>query len=408
MIIQSFYILIFKGLNYKKIVTSILVTFLLLLSANAAYYHFYPNQMSVCPEELSVVNESTGAVAFIDKKSERGRSIISKMYGPYSSAIQQNNYLLSTPKAAEFTLPQFEESNTAYILREHPGLRYELWKKQSPDLILLGSSIFFCAFNRSVFYERHSAKRLLDFTTGNNTPYIANYFIKYADSIGCEFKPNTVVLYGLNRVEMLPDYKGRNSHDYVKEAISENEHVTFNNRLGGVLKMPELRYSVTSTIKDGYNRLFRGESVYRKEVPAKHLKNELVFEHYIRTIAAQNNTQRNFANDRVMQIVSLNNWLKQKGAKLYVLKLPQSLYNDIVLNTTDYSYYDRELERLASQGVVCIDASNLKEYNLTQLDYIWPNNIFDPEHLNVRGSKRFTEALMSNLLDSLLTQEDQH
>ena len=382
-----------------------MITFLVLLSANAAYYSAHPNQMSICPEKLSLINQETGGVEFVDKSSECGQLIIKSMYGRYADIIFNNDYQLSTPTAAEFTLPQFEEQSRAYILREHPKLRYELWKESAPDVILLGSSIFFCAFNRPTFYKEHLDKKLLDFTTGNNTPYIADYFMRYADSIGCKFKPNTIVLYGLNRVELLPDYKDSSAHDYVKSVISKEAIISFWNSVGNILKIPELRYDVTSAIKGVYNRVFRRNTVYRKEVAAEHIKDEESFVSYIESIAPKNNTERAFAEDRIEKIVALNDWLSSKGCKLVILKLPQSLYNDIVLNTVGQSYYDEELKKLSTKGVACADVSDLSQLNISQMDYIWPNNIFDPEHLNVLGSKKYTKALMSNLLDSLIQEK---
>lgn len=389
-------------------VWGIVLAFASLLLVNAGYYNSHPNQMTVFPEKLSLINQHTGAVAFVEKENNRGKGIISKMYGSYSRFIQGHDYLLSTPKAAEFTLPQFEEHGNNFILREHPRLRYELWKNQAPDVILLGSSIFFCAFNRPAFHERYINLSMLDFTTGNNTPYIADYFMSYADSIGCRLKPNTVVLYGLNRVELFSDYKDSNTHDYVKQTILRDEQVSFGNCIASFLKIPELRYNVTTTINERYNRVFRSSSVYRKEVANEHLKDEESFVDYIKSIAPANNTVRKFDNNRITKLVALNNWLASKGCKLYVLKLPQSLYNDIVLNTVGQSYYDEELKKLKEKGVDYIDVSDLKSYNISQLDYIWPNSIFDPEHLNVDGAQKFTKALMNNLLDSLLVQEEKY
>lgn len=325
----------------------------------------------------------------------------------YDSIILNNDYPVSTPTAAEFTLPQFRYKCRPHILREHPGLRYELWKQHAPDVILLGSSIFFCDFSRQVFYEKHPDKYLLDFTTGNNTPFIASWFMRYADSIGLTFKPGTVVLYGMNRVEMLESYKNRYSHEYVKEAIKrKGENPTFDQSIEQYLCMPQLRYDVTNTLKNKYDDWFRDGNVYRKTIDKNHLDNETEFIKYLQSATAVNNKNNTFDEARIEEILALADFLQQRGCKLVLLKLPQSLYNDIVLNTEGYSWFNKEIAGLQHENISYIDVSDLMEYNLSQLDYIWPGNVFDPEHLNIDGAEKFTAALIQQVLDTMLAKQN--
>ncbi|MCB0698572.1 MAG: hypothetical protein H6551_09650 [Chitinophagales bacterium] len=393
-------------MNYKRVVQILSIVFLVGLVINTTYYRYHPNQMTLDPTRLSVINEATHEIALFDKESDKGVEIINKMYGPYTEYILNHNILLSTPTVAEFTLPQFEHNDIAYILREHPSLRYNLWRHESPDVILLGSSIFFCDFNREAFFKRHAQEYLLDFTTGNNTPYVARYFMQYADSLKLSFKPGTIVLYGMNRVEMLEDYKDKDSHQYVKDVIEgKGIDKSIGNILASALRLPELRHDVTTSLKNKYDETFRGKNIYRKEVDEKYLVDENAFADYMRSIAPTTSVKSTFAKERIQEIALLNNYLAEKGCKLVVLNLPQSLYNDIALNTEGKSYFETEMKKLSSLYIDCVDASDFKSYNISQLDYIWPVNIFDPEHLNVKGAKRFTESLMNNLLDSLLFQQ---
>lgn len=392
-------------LLHKRTVWTLFVVTVWLLGVNMVYYSLYPNQLSVQPKKLSVINEATHELNFIERNSEDGKAIIEKMYGSYSGYIINNDIVVSTPSSAEFTVPQLEHNNNALVLREHPALRYKLWEQQAPDVILLGSSIFFCGFNREVFFKKYPEKRLLDFTTGNNTPFIANYFMQRADSMRLPFKQGTVVLYGMNRVEMLEGYKDKHSHDFVKQALTDKiAEPTPDEQIASFLKFPELRYDLTNSLKHLYDDWFRGNNVYRKEVDSIHLKSEKAFIEYQQSIATKFDGVKDFDEERVKELIALNELLRSKGCKLVVLKLPQSLYNDIAMNTVGYSYFDREMEKLKAEGVNCVDVSDFKDYGIRQTDYLWPGNIFDPEHLNVRGAKKFTSALMNNVLDTALSK----
>lgn len=392
-------------MKFKRVA---IILFVLLVSAlvlNKVYYTYYPNQLSIKPELLSMVNTETHRLKFMRKETEHGKIILDRMYGNYDSFILTNNYPLSTPASAEFTLPQFRYKCQQHVLREHPGLRYNLWKHQSPDVILLGSSIFFCDFSRQEFYKRHSDKYLLDFTTGNNTPYIASWFMHYADSLGLQFKPGTVVLYGMNRVEMLKEYKSSSSHNHVKVAITKPQpKKTADHVIEEYLCLPQLRYDITTTLKNKYDELFRGGNMYRKAVDKKHLESDADFIKFIQSAAVKTEKTNQFDPERVAEIQQLAAFLQQRDCKLVILKLPQSQYNDIILNTTGYSWFDEEAAQFSQDNITYLDVSDMNSFDITQLDYIWPGNIFDPEHLNIEGSEKFTNAFMSEVLDTMLTK----
>lgn len=395
---------------HKRTTWTLFVLTAWLLGVNKVYYSLYPNQLSVEPLKLSLVNEETHDLEFIDRKSADGKAIIKKMYGGYADYIIHNEELeMSTPSSAEFTVPQLAYKDNAYVLREHPALRYELWKQEAPDVILLGSSIFFCGFNRDVFFETYPEKRLLDFTTGNNTPFIAHYFMQRADSLRLDFKPGTVVLYGMNRVELLEGYKDKHSHDFVKDALAGTAtEPEPDEQIAAFLKFPELRYDMTNGLKHLYDDLFRGNNVYRKEVDSIHIESDKAFTDYQRSVAPEYAGTKTFDKERIEELIALNNYLSSNGCKLIVLKLPQSLYNHIAMNTQGYSYFDKEMEQLKAAGISYIDVSDMQAYDIRQTDYLWPGNIFDPEHLNVHGAKRFTRSLIENVLDTAFTQNDNH
>ncbi|MBW7912615.1 MAG: hypothetical protein H3C54_02675 [Taibaiella sp.] len=393
-------------MKFKRVAIILFALLVLLLAVNKAYYTYYPNQLSIHPEMLSMINTETHRLKFMRKDTRLGQIILDRMYGKYDSIILPNDYPLSTPTSAEFTLPQFRYKCRPHILREHPGLRYNLWKHQSPDVILLGSSIFFCDFSRQEFYKRYPDKYLLDFTTGNNTPYIASWFVHYADSIGLQFKPGTIVLYGMNRVEMLEEYKSKTSHDHVKDAITKPQSKkTADQLIEEYLCLPQLRYDVTNALKNKYDELFRGGNMYRKAVDKRHLESEAEFIKYIQSAAVKSDKTNKFYPDRVTEIEHLASFLEQKGCKLVILKLPQSQYNDIILNTTGHSWFDEEATQFDHDNITYIDVSDMNSFGITQLDYIWPGNIFDPEHLNIEGSEKFTNALMKQVLDTMFTKQ---
>jgi len=328
------------------------------------------------------------------------------MYGSYDSIILANNYFLSTPTSAEFTLPQFRYKCRPHVLREHPGLRYNLWKHRPPDVILLGSSIFFCDFSRQEFYKRYPGKYLLDFTTGNNTPFIASWLMHYANSIGLQFKPGTIVLYGMNRVEMLKEYKSATSHQYVKDVITKpRPEKTADQLVEEYLCLPQIRYDITTTLKNKYDELFRGGNMYRKAVDKKYLDSDAGFIKYIQSTAVKSDKTNEFDPDRVSEIKNLAAFLQQRGCKLVILKLPQSQYNDIILNTTGHSWFDKEAVQFHHEYITYLDVSEMNRFDINLLDYIWPGNIFDPEHLNIDGSEKFTNALMRQVLDTMLATQ---
>ncbi len=380
---------------------------LLLVAINKVWYTLHPNQLSIEPLKLSLLDEATHEIELIDRTSKEGNEILKKLYGIYTKVVLSNpNFPISTPSAAEFTVPQIEYNNKVYVVREHPNLRYELWKEEEPDVILLGSSIFFCDFNREVFFDTYPDKKLLDFTTGNNTPFTSHYFMKRADSLHLTFKPGTIVLYGMNRVEMLATYKDKNSHDFVKDALQGSTvDKNHDEQIADFLKLPELRYDVTASMKSTYDKWFRGGNVYRKEIAKKHRVSEESFIAYQKTIANSQALEYGFDEERIKEIKELGDFLSKKGCRLIILKLPQSLYNDITLNTAGQSYFDNEIVKLQSDNIQYIDVSDFKRYNISQLDYLWPGNVFDPEHLNVHGAKRFTTALIGNVLDSMLIKQ---
>lgn len=392
-------------MHYKRVVWILFLIFIILLAANKWYYTKRPNQLSFASEQLSLMKERNNELIFIDRHSKDGKAIIEKMYGRYSKAIMNNDQLLlSTPSASEFTLPQLEYDGDVYVLREHPALRFELWKNEPPDVILLGSSIFFCDFNREVFFEHYPDKHLLDLTTGNNTPFIGHYFLQYADSLGLRFKPGTIVLYGMNRVEMLEDYKDRHSHDFVRDALNgRTPKLTNGQQIAAYLKFPQLRHDVNSSIRRKYDDVFRSGNIYRKQVDKKYTKDETSFVQYIEFVSRQRKGKEQvFGEERINELRKIAGFLQEKGCRLVVLKLPQSLYNDRVMGTTGYSFFDNGMEQLVSDSISYVDAADFKQYDISQRDYLWPGDVFDPEHLNVQGAKRYTQALIENVLDTLL------
>lgn len=368
----------------------------------------HPNQVSISPLQLSVIDEQTEELELVDRTSDKGLLLLKKLYGSYTDVIKEQQDLpLSTPSAAEFTVPQVEYDNKGCLVREHPALRYELWKASPPDVILLGSSIFFCGFNREVFFEHYPDKKLLDFTTGNNTPFIAHYLMQKADSLHLPFKPGSIVVYGMNRVELLEGYKDEHTHEFVKDAINGVEQeATPDGQVAQYLRLPELRYDMTNGLKSIYDDMFRSGNVYRKAIDEQYLSGEEKFEQYIESIAPVFKGTKQIDDKRLQEIKSLADFLEERGSKLIVLKLPQSLYNDIAMNTKGYSYFDKAVEHLQASNIQYIDAADFEKYNIRQLDYIWSGNIFDPEHLNVQGAKRYTQALINIVLDSMINEQN--
>ena len=156
-------------------------------------------------------------------------------------------------------------------------------------------------------------------------------------------------------------------------------------------------------MQDYYNRAFRNEDVYKQKVDTG--MSDEAFAEYQQRIALKNNTDKRFDPTRVQAIHDIATLLQQHHCMLTILKLPQSVYNDVTLNTTGYSYFDREIEKLITDNIQYINASDYNLYDIHHKDYIWPGHKFDPEHLNKAGSARFTKALMKNIIDSMFTHQ---
>ncbi len=354
------------------------------------------------------MNQSNHELIYYDRSSKQGKEVLKKMYGSYwEYIISDENLQVSTPNASEYTLPQIKLENEAYVVREHPDLRYKLWEQEAPDVILLGSSIFFCDFNRATFFEKYPNNKILDFTTGNNTPFIAHYFMQRADSIGLKFKDKTIVIYGMNRVEMLEGYKNRQYHDFIKHVLNDvTPEKDAGQTIAEFLNIPQLRYDVDRTLKNKYDDVFRSENIYRKKIEDEYLKNEEVFREYLKSlIPEKQQPEQNFSKERIKEIEAIAHFLKERNSNLIILNMPQSIYNDHITNGLDF---DKEMNKIEGDNIFYVDVSDHDEYNISQLDYIWPGNVFDPEHLNIDGADRFTESLIEKVVDSLLINKERN
>src|SRR5690606_5574210 len=157
------------------VVNAMLAVLLVFFVVVKLYYQYCPGPLIVNPTKVAILKPGEGSQKFLDRATEDGTLIIRNAYGSYADYVIENDSLpVSTPAAIAFTLPPIQYDGQYYFLREHALLKYRLWAHQPPQSVLLGSSIFFNGFNREAFFTKYPEVKLLDFTTGNNTPFIAN------------------------------------------------------------------------------------------------------------------------------------------------------------------------------------------------------------------------------------------
>jgi hypothetical protein len=396
--------------NYRVVVFLLAGLMLSFLVGTKAFYYLYPNSLSYKPSQIGLIRENTTSQLFIDRNSKDGEEILKRSYGSYTGFIEEHQQVdISTPSSAEFTLPHVRYNNEFYLLREHPALRYHLWQHQPPDVVLLGSSVFFSDFNRETFFRIHPDVKLLDFTTGNNTPFIASYLLHYADSIGLKFKPGTLFIYGMNRNEMLASYKDRNAHDHVKKAIrgeDYNTKPTVAERISKYLSIEHLKYDLTSSLVHVYSRLFRG-SVYRTEIDEQYLKDARQFRQYLLANAeAGTDSNKSFDEERVREMQKMAALLQKHDCSLVIVQMPLSSHADYEAGSYKRpSYFDKNIHRLMFPCVSYIDLSDHTTIGITDLDYMWPGKVFDPEHLSFEGADKFTRHLVSHVIDPALKKK---
>lgn len=397
-------------MNYRKVVYVITALLVLFFISVKVYYSIYPNQLSFHPSDIAIVRENSNCQKFISRTSDEGKDILQKAYGSYTDYIVTHPEIdISTPLSAEFTLPQMKVDDEVYILREHPSLRYHLWKKDAPDVVLLGSSVFFCGFNRETFFQIHPELKLLDFTTGNNTPFIAYDMLHYADSLGLQFKPNTIFLYGMNRVEMLAKYKGRAAHDLLRDVI--NNRVTEGEKssaakISDFTNLSNLKFDLNNYFNKTYSKLFI-PSVYKREIPGKYLHNAEKLRTYLMSkVDAPDISEKTFDEERILELRKLAQLLQKHKCRLVILKMPLSVYTDRMLNITKQpSYFDIGAKEFNFPNTEYLDVSDNKKVGITELDFVWPGNVFDPEHLNFQGADKFTRYITANIIDSSIHKE---
>ncbi len=159
-------------------------------------------QIPLGPAKLSVIEYETDRYGLVTPATPEGQAILNHAYGPYASVLATGRYLLSYSEEAEFTLPRIDTGSRRVLLREAPGLRLNLWQERPPQVVMLGSSMFFMGMNRQRFFDAtNNQVRLIDFTMGNNNPGVADFLLDRLSDASLRIEPGTLVLYGFGNYE---------------------------------------------------------------------------------------------------------------------------------------------------------------------------------------------------------------
>jgi hypothetical protein len=417
-----------------------------LISLAVSYNRIYLREQGVAPNEISVINQDTLTYQLYPRDGALAQKLLPKAYGLYAPFVKQGRFPLSIDRVGEFTLPPVKVDDVVYLLRESPTLRYRLWQERRPQLLLLGSSILFEGFNRTLFYDEFPDQTLIDFTMGNNTPDKADFMLRRAVELGLRLDPGAVVIYGINDFELI-SYYGAN-WGYLRDAIDYQLGLMPYSKVLATwllhsLGMQAYRDHLWSTLRDYAKPLAAvwatpavpgaavpagpealvvadndaaASSCARREIDI--IKVYFVYidvpqdcagnvEDLSRYLLAQvpkglGILDVSYSDVHIRHLLQVKQLVTSWGAKFVLVKMPTSNFARARSPSYDY-HFNRLIGGVITQvGATYYDASDFDKVGINEANYLWSHDRFDPEHLNFDGSRIFTRYVLDHVYRPLL------
>ena len=374
------------------------------------------------PTKLSVIDFTTGSYRLVEKSDPLGGELIRKAYGPYSGFSLENEVALSIKSPVEISIPTFEVGSDYYGLREGLSLRYRFWAMHPPKVVLLGSSMLFMNFRRSEFFRLYPDVHLIDFTLGNNVPPLTEALFAKLDELDLEIEPGTLFLYGMKAWEF--DQRrawgmGAGRQQALDE-ISKAEGRLQNNvsdALARFLRFDVLRERVNGLVQS-ISRSIRpnrhpdaggGGAVVDRRTIAEISNDPVALREYLtsfpQTFPDDGSPAEALDVELVQSVKRVARKIRQAGGRLVIIQLPDSTFSVHRVEGL-YKNFNAGIEGLAEDvGAALIDLSHHDELGIDDRHYVWPNNRFDPNHLNAEGSMVFTKRLIKDVISPFLANE---
>ena len=410
---------------------------------------------TIAPDQVNLIDFERGVYELLDRQQPLAQALLTSAYGPYADSVIRSDHDISIPTDWEYTLPTFMVDGSFYALRESPTLRYHLWRETAPDVVLMGSSMFFMNFNRQTFFSRFPKARLIDFTMGNNTPLLTRYMVEQLDRLDLHFKPGVVVLYGINGAELADFYHPDFAHirnvvgdEFGFNPVQDRLHRLLLDSLGmrplredllaAVRQFPAKAAAVLDDLTGpaatvapadrapaasatgeaaACNRsepscaLFDFENQpykYSPYFPAALADDPAGLAAFVRKLApawSGQFTLHPMTEKKIAALAAVKEMVERDGARFILVKVPTSTLGYYRAPSVEWSFtqqIDAVVERLG------IEFYDLTDWELTGLDdthFVFPGQQFNPEHLNYEGSDVFTRHIIEAILTPALRAE---
>jgi hypothetical protein len=405
---------------------------LLCLVCLYARYRYFDTRFIQDPSKLYVVDYEARMTLTLSRADALGRELLAQAYGPvYTNYILNHDVPLALPYPGEFTLPNLRAASKMYMLIENPVLRYELWRHSPPHVVMLGSSMFFMNFCRAEFFDRYPDLKLLDFTTGDNTPDTAKYLLDQLSAYDCAIPPGTVFLYGMNEFELAKGYHG-GVYPHLLEAIdgtSQQDWLAQQRRLlrfgaGDVRQQGWAQVqAIRSALAERRGGPTEAPPAYIVAVPPDAAQDPESLKDFLagreptsaksaapattrpppdpkRALADASATPTDlppFDEKRVESFRQIVQLVKARHSRVLLIKVPtSSIAHD--QHRPVCAAFDANIGPLVrAMQVDFLDLSKHADIGINDTHYIYPGNQFNPEHLNYDGSALFTRKLLDRI-----------
>ena len=390
--------------SFRKFTIITLAGILLVLAANAVYFHNFTELRFLDPSRLALVDvrETIGQpekrIVLFDRDDPATQRIIEMSYGPYKNFISTSDLPLSVASEGEFTLPHAKLNGKPYFIREHPELRYRLWKFAPPDFVLMGSSMMFQNFNRSVYLQRYPGRYLIDFCMGDNTPFLTGFMLNKLDDCRLWFKPGSTVVYGLNTYELMQGYLGKTREDVIK-ALSAVDNKSIKKSLKGWLRLTLRTQGPKYLAQKAIRKVRIGNRSYMKPVAKELSRRPKMLREILMGNLPQNRPDKRFPINRAqLRRLSIIMKMVELSEARFILVLVPSSSLDERAHGTFVQDLSHTLAKVCKQaGAEYYDLWDHQKTGIDDRDFLVKGSAglyLNPQHLNYDGSVKFTNRLL--------------